>query len=199
MRELAHTRIAVVVFILAASFGPLLLWEAATRPIMAKAAVPDGAKIYQNTCGRCHNAPDPRQRSPQSWQTIMPHMRVRGGLTADQAEAVLTFLKEQAQPPLPTREPGAEGARVSVSSVEAGRKLFDNLNCLACHTIAGKGGQVGPPLDAVGSRRTREQLSARMRARRAGEIMPTLPPDMPDEQINQLVDYLTSLEDKSTK
>jgi len=33
----------------------------------------------------------------------------------------------------------------------------------------------------------------RMTGRRAGTVMPTLPPDMSDEKINDLVDYLVSL------
>ena len=38
--------------------------------------------------------------------------------------------------------------------------------------------------------------STRMLSRRAGTVMPPLPPDMPTEQINQLVDYLMTLKGK---
>ncbi len=192
------SRLLLSVFVAAVSSAPMLFWQAATGRAMAKNGRPNGAKIYENTCARCHNAPEPRQRSPQSWQTIMAHMRVRGGLTADETAAVLAFLKEQTQPPMPTRGEQA-GERKTTDRVAAGRKLLEDLNCLACHSLGGKGSEVGPPLDDVGLRRTREQLLARMRARRAGDIMPTLPPNMSNEEINQLVDYLASLKGKVGK
>ncbi len=198
MSRRTFARIPVFLFIAVVSSGPIFFWRIATGRAMPKNGRPPGAEIYANTCARCHNAPEPRQRSPQSWQTIMAHMRVRGGLTADETAAVLAFLKEQTQPPMPTRGEQA-GERKTTDRVAAGRKLLEDLNCLACHSIGGKGGQIAPPLDDVGSRRTRDQLLARMRARRAGDIMPTLPPDMSDEQINQLVDYLASLKGKTGK
>jgi predicted CXXCH cytochrome family protein len=78
-------------------------------------------------------------------------------------------------------------------SVAAGKKIYDDMMCAGCHTIGGQGGTAGPALDDVGARRTRAQLLDRMLQRRAGAIMPPLPPDMPTEQINQLVDYMMTL------
>jgi predicted CXXCH cytochrome family protein len=48
-------------------------------------------------------------------------------------------------------------------------------------------------LDDVGARRTRAELLTRMNNRRAGKVMPTLPADMSDEKISNLVDYLMTL------
>ena len=70
------------------------------------------------------------------------------------------------------------------------------MMCAGCHTIGGQGGTGGGALDDVGARRTRAQLLERMRQRRAGTIMPPLPPEMPDAQINQLVDYMMTLTGK---
>jgi predicted CXXCH cytochrome family protein len=81
-------------------------------------------------------------------------------------------------------------------SVAAGKKIYDDMMCAGCHTIGGQGGNTGPALDDVGARRTRAQLLDRMLQRRAGAIMPPLPPDMPNEQINQLVDYMMTLTGK---
>jgi putative heme-binding domain-containing protein len=44
---------------------------------------------------------------------------------------------------------------------DAGRKIFfdrPEANCAKCHRVAGQGGDLGPALDGVGSRRTREYL-----------------------------------------
>jgi predicted CXXCH cytochrome family protein len=83
-------------------------------------------------------------------------------------------------------------------SVAAGRKIYNDMMCSGCHQIGGKGGTAGPALDDVGALRTREQLMDRMRKRRAGTIMPTLPPDTSDEKLDQLVDYLMTLKGKQS-
>ena len=88
--------------------------------------------------------------------------------------------------------PAAAGAAES-PSVASGRKLYNDMMCAGCHQIGGKGGTVGPALDDVGARRTREELMDRMLKRRAGTIMPTLPPDTPTKTIEDLVDYMVTL------
>ncbi len=85
--------------------------------------------------------------------------------------------------------PGAEES----SSVAAGRKLYNDMMCSGCHQIGGKGGKSAPALDDVGVRRTRDELMDRMLKRRAGTIMPILPPDTPTENLNHLVDYMMTL------
>jgi predicted CXXCH cytochrome family protein len=95
---------------------------------------------------------------------------------------------------LPT-SPFAPTPGISSSAV-AGKKIYDDMMCAGCHTIGGQGGSTGPALDDVGARRTRAQLLERMLQRRAGTIMPPLPPDTPNEQINQLVDYMMTLTGK---
>jgi predicted CXXCH cytochrome family protein len=83
-------------------------------------------------------------------------------------------------------------------SVAAGRKIYNDMMCAGCHQIGGKGGTAAPALDDVGVRRTREELMDRMLKRRAGTIMPTLPPDMPTKSISELVDYLMTLKGQTS-
>ncbi len=92
-------------------------------------------------------------------------------------------------PPAAAPAPG----KAESPSVAAGRKIYNDMMCAGCHRIGGHGGTSAMALDDVGVRRTREELMDRMLKRRAGTIMPTLPPDMPTEKINQLVDYLMTL------
>jgi len=82
------------------------------------------------------------------------------------------------------------------SSALAGKKLYDDMMCAGCHTIGGQGGEGGGALDDVGVRLTRTELMDRMTKRRAGTIMPTLPPDTSDEKISNLVEYLLTLTGK---
>jgi predicted CXXCH cytochrome family protein len=67
------------------------------------------------------------------------------------------------------------------------------MMCAGCHVIEGHGGSGGPSLDDLGVRRTPAQLLDRMRQRRAGTLMPPLPPDTSDQQLNELVDYMATL------
>ncbi len=71
------------------------------------------------------------------------------------------------------------------------------MMCAGCHTIAGQGGKGGGELGDIGIRRSRQELLKRMQGRRAGTVMPTLPPEMSDEKISNLVDYLISLDGKA--
>jgi predicted CXXCH cytochrome family protein len=79
------------------------------------------------------------------------------------------------------------------ASAAAGKTIYDDMMCAGCHTIGGQGGEGGGALDDVGARRTRADLFDRMAKRRAGTIMPTLPPGMPNDKIDNLVDYLLTL------
>jgi predicted CXXCH cytochrome family protein len=93
--------------------------------------------------------------------------------------------------PLPT-SPATPNPGLSPSEA-AGKKIYDDMVCAGCHKIGGQGGEGGGALDDVGARRTQAELMKRMMGRRAGTVMPTLPPDMPDKKINDLVNYLMTL------
>jgi nitric oxide reductase subunit C len=65
---------------------------------------------------------------------------------------------------------------------------------VACHAVGGAGGQVGPALDGVGSRRPVADLDRWLRdpqAYKPGTIMPKV--DMTDAQRAELVKWLSSL------
>ena len=52
-----------------------------------------GAVLWGETCGRCHNAPDPTAFSDQEWDAIGTHMRIRAGLTAEETNKIVEFLQ----------------------------------------------------------------------------------------------------------
>jgi len=74
-------------------------------------------------------------------------------------------------------------------------QLFNTM-CVACHTLGGQGGQVGPALDGVGSRRDaaylrqwlEDPLGVKPDAR-----MPKLP--LTDAQIDEMVAFLSQQKD----
>jgi cytochrome c5 len=52
--------------------------------------VHDGQKVFEQNCGRCHNAP--QGFSPSISGTVSRHMRVRANLSQADYEALLHFL-----------------------------------------------------------------------------------------------------------
>jgi cytochrome c5 len=49
----------------------------------------DGQKVFEQNCSRCHNAP--QGFSPRISGTVVRHMRVRAGLSAEDEKALLRF------------------------------------------------------------------------------------------------------------
>ncbi len=92
------------------------------------------------------------------------------------------------------RAPIVGAPAVTSPSVLAGRAVFAKSGCVACHSILGKGGTVGPDLTRVGSRRDASWLArllADPQAVNPGTIMPK--PDITDQERQDLVNYLAGL------
>tara|TARA_Y100001933_G_C19003089_1_gene565402 strand:- start:744 stop:1049 length:306 start_codon:yes stop_codon:yes gene_type:complete len=53
-----------------------------------------GAQTWANNCARCHNMRDPKELRDDQWQAAVAHMRVRAGLTGQEARDILKFLQE---------------------------------------------------------------------------------------------------------
>lgn len=52
-----------------------------------------GALQWANNCNRCHNMRDPKEFRDDLWEPIVAHMRIRAGLTGQQARDILYFLQ----------------------------------------------------------------------------------------------------------
>lgn len=52
-----------------------------------------GARLYNDVCGRCHNARSPAEFSDRDWTTITAHMRTRTHMTRAESRAVAAFLR----------------------------------------------------------------------------------------------------------
>ncbi len=52
-----------------------------------------GARAWADHCQRCHNVRDPKELRDDQWKTTANHMRIRGGLTAEEVRDILTFLQ----------------------------------------------------------------------------------------------------------
>ena len=52
-----------------------------------------GAQAWANNCARCHNMRDPKELRDDQWRAAVSHMRVRAGLTGQEARDILVFLQ----------------------------------------------------------------------------------------------------------
>jgi len=52
-----------------------------------------GALAWAQNCTRCHNVRDPREFRDDLWKPIVSHMRLRAGLTGQEARDILAFLQ----------------------------------------------------------------------------------------------------------
>ncbi len=99
----------------------------------------------------------------------------------------------QGFPPRPHLVPMAvpDEAEGSVARAD-NRPMVYNQLCVACHTLGGQGGSVGPALDGVGERFDADYLKKWIRdpsAVKPGAKMPKLP--ISDEQLDELVAFLS--------
>ncbi|GIT97541.1 cytochrome c [Sulfurovum sp. TSL1] len=54
--------------------------------------IENGAQLWADTCMRCHNLRTPSSLSKSKWPISMKHMRVRAGLTGQEARDILAFI-----------------------------------------------------------------------------------------------------------
>lgn len=52
-----------------------------------------GVQRWAENCARCHNTRDTKEFRDDQWKVIVTHMRVRAGLTGQDARDILEFLQ----------------------------------------------------------------------------------------------------------
>ena len=80
---------------------------------------------------------------------------------------------------------------------EPGEKLFysKRYKCITCHTVSGRGGEIGPDLTHVASDHDRDWLLRYIPDARRFKPDTRMPPfpDMPPEDLRTIADWLTTL------
>jgi mono/diheme cytochrome c family protein len=82
----------------------------------------------------------------------------------------------------------------TIPGPQAGRRLFAEKGCIGCHSVAGKGGAVGPALDEAAKRHDVQWISAHFRnpvAVSPGSVMPQY--NFNEQEIRALTEFLLSL------
>ena len=91
--------------------------------------VSEGARVYGTTCGSCHNARSPLERTDRQWTVIVNHMRARANLTGSETRAVLAFLQATNLPE--TGAGMASAAGVTMMIPESLRAILDDAAALS--------------------------------------------------------------------
>lgn len=157
-----------------------------------------GGQIWAENCARCHNMRSPSDLTDEQWIASVAHMRIRAGLTGQEARDVLAFLQaSNGQEPTS----GAIPVLNTVAAVEAAdsKAVYDS-SCIACHGANGKGAIPGvPDFTAADSplSKPREVLLNNIinGVQTPGNSMP-MPPrggnaTLTDEEVAAALDYIT--------
>jgi cytochrome c2 len=93
--------------------------------------------------------------------------------------------------------------RQSDVTSDKGKELYLTHGCAACHTIGSSGGRMGPNLEGVGARYSRNFIESRISsgaiyaAARKGKYSPNkfaMPPaEIPEKEVKQITDFLLTL------
>lgn len=157
-----------------------------------------GYQLFRDKCNQCHGLDTSLKPSMSAarWTFEVKRMEAMASshFNDKQAKAILDFLNyDESHRKAQLKSTGSDSALASTSP---GRQFYEAQGCDTCHSIAGKGGSAGPSLTNIGARLSRDQLLKVIRGMKAGDpksSMPPLPPETTDQQINDLVEFLTSL------
>jgi mono/diheme cytochrome c family protein len=161
--------------------------------------------VFAVRCGGCHSldtslklnaSAAPMQA--KTWEALIRKMQAKASshVSDKDVRSILAFLEYDATRRKPASAASAQTMPMMPMMMGMmGKQLYDAQNCGSCHAIAGQGGSVGPDLDDVGSRLSREQIVNVLQGKnaKASGVMPLLPADISEHELNALVDYLQSL------
>lgn len=139
---------------------------------------------------------DPKSVNPKA---TMPKF----GITSEEADHLIAFLEwiskvdTNGWPPKPIL---AQAVAVTGAELSSGQRLYQQLNCSACHMLNGIGGTTGPDLSHVGSRRDRAWILGHFKDPKAyvpNSAMPSYG-HLSEKELNDLTDYMISLKERSS-
>ncbi len=113
--------------------------------------------------------------------------------SAPDLEAITLFMLSQTG----ETAPGYYASMKVIPSSGEGQRLFQQKGCIACHSIAGQGGKIGPALDDVGLRRAPEWMIQHFRNPQTvtpGTVMPQF--GFTEAEARALTDFLLHLRDQ---
>jgi nitrate/TMAO reductase-like tetraheme cytochrome c subunit len=93
MRRLQSVHTMAVFVLLMSLSGCALDWSARDSDEAAQRIGKGGAQLWAENCRHCHNFRAPTSYSADQWEVAVNHMRIRAGLTTEEARSIAAFLK----------------------------------------------------------------------------------------------------------
>lgn len=88
-----------------------------------------------------------------------------------------------------------EERMVAGAGVSPGAAVFKIRGCMNCHSLNGKGGSVGPPVDTVGRRMNKEQIEHYIKDPKSVNPKAMMPPqkDLSEKELEAVAGFLANL------
>ena len=171
----------------------------ASVPLWARVPPPELAgfgSFRQAGCPECHNLIDGQPKPGPNLAGLdtqvltgeaLAHFVKVSGLDSGQRDRIAAFLRRLSPQ-------NAEAFTAAPPDVAAGAEVLVSNGCLGCHAINGAGGSIGPPLNGVSERHSREWIAQHLRdpkSQTPGTVMPSFSLSAQDR--DRLIAYLSAL------
>ncbi len=149
--------------------------------------IAEGARLYSENCGRCHNPRPASDYTKKEWSVVMPHMREKAHMTGEETLAVEAFIDSTL-----TADVRNDSTANDVDKPKrTPEELIAQFGCQGCHQIKGQGGSLGPVLDGVIETKGRSFVEKKLldpKFNNASSAMPQFP--MSKQELQVILDYL---------
>ncbi|MGE5645925.1 MAG: cytochrome b N-terminal domain-containing protein [Acidobacteriota bacterium] len=170
-------------------------WTRLTAPQLA------GLGYYRAAgCSACHNLSDGQPKAGPNLAQLgttlldgetLKHFNSKAELSNVQVDAIVALLRRL------TPEQ-AEALSAAPPEAAAGAQIFLANGCAACHMVNGAGGGVGPPLNGLSRRRTREWVAQHLRDPKSQTPGTAMPPfQFTEQDRDRLIAYLFALPERT--
>jgi cytochrome c oxidase cbb3-type subunit 3 len=127
--------------------------------------VQKGRQLFLGMCSRCHGAEGGGGEGPNLSHLNRAHndeelrVIIRDGIPDRGMPRIRRFTDaEMRQMVAFVYSLGAKGGVAATGHAENGKAVYQKLGCAGCHAISGAGGDFGPELTSIGSRRAADYL-----------------------------------------
>ncbi|MCC6346571.1 MAG: c-type cytochrome [Nitrospirales bacterium] len=161
---------------------------------------PDLTKVVRRTGedGIRFRVRSPEKAFANSWRK-MPRQHVSDA-EIENLIAFFTWIGEVDNndwPPQDSRKRMTRSEEIAVAAggLSPGAAVFQNRGCMNCHSLHGKGGNFGPPLDTVGRRLTLEQIGHYIKDPKSVNPRALMPPqkDLSEKELEVVAKFLAGL------
>jgi len=152
-----------------AQFPPTTAPPHKPHPAPTAESIAKGKELFQGTCANCHgidgsgaNGPN-IQHAAATWGPEGLYTRMTSGAIGT-AMPNFSFLGDDKIWEIAdyVSSLGQQGAGVQLGDAQKGKAVYEANGCATCHSIAGRGGDIGPELTTIGTQRAAAMLRSEL-------------------------------------